>query len=890
MKKHTYHLSTIILALSFGGVLIIATLFGVISFIATQGIIEREITQSFDYRHRIIQLTLNEKLGRTASRLSALSMSGQLINAVEKNSQMAIEEALFSVLQNEEAHLLDALMLRDEKGNILGDVNSPLSPLAVLSEQLISPSSSRKETWQLIRMSAAEGPIYALIYSVPVVEREFGRVVGSIQAAISISENIPLAKALQEAADVETLLILDDDFVITSASPLQNENFIQKMRASRKPMIHVGEDVASMMNVEIASAGPTHIQIMTRMHGDNVSSLQKLYSKGGIFMIVGALLTALAIAYMVRNLMSRSSDRLLSYVEDVTVNEATAKFVFGPVQEFNQLGTVLGGMMNTIRENERYLTNLIEMANAPIIAWNGEGYITQFNQAAERAFGYSSDDVLGKLVHQVVSGIEQDKTDAKSVLERSLEGTAIDNWEMVIKNPVDEKTYYMSWSMSPVAYYDDGQVMTILAQGQDMTHRRKVEEKLQRINEDLEVRVLERTRTMEEEIVERRHIEEVLRESEERFRDIAEAASDWFWETDADSKFTYMSDKATRATGFETGEVIGKTRMELVAPEMLDDEKAKWQEHIEMLDLHKSFHGFEFRLNSKSGREMFFRISGKPIFDIKTDEFLGYRGAGRDVTKNYVQQQELRLAKEQAENANQAKSEFLSSMSHELRTPLNGILGFSQLLLMPKVSDLTGKQHEFVSQIIKAGEHLLDLINDILDLAKIEARKVHVSLEPVDPRDVLHDVLELLEGVSKDRNISVNCALKDKKLPFVNADYTRLKQVLVNIGSNSIKYNKINGSVVFDCQICTDENMLEFSVQDTGAGIAKNELQALFLPFNRLGAETGETEGTGIGLTISSQLVHLMGGEIGVESEIGQGSRFWFRLPLSDEKSVIQTL
>jgi len=249
-----------------------------------------------------------------------------------------------------------------------------------------------------------------------------------------------------------------------------------------------------------------------------------------------------------------------------------------------------------------------------------------------------------------------------------------------------------------------------------------------------------------------------------------------------------------------------------------------------------------------------------------------------DVSTSVLANKELTLAKDEAEKANLAKSEFLSSMSHELRTPMNAILGFGQMLELNLKEPLTEQQKNCVNHIMVGGEHLLGLIDQVLDLAKIESGKLSLSLEKVDLADICRECLALVDRQAMDRGLDVVFDMKTKYA--IEADYSRFKQVLLNLLSNAVKYNRKGGRLVLACKDVAD-NKVRVSVTDTGDGIAEGEQHKLFEPFNRLGKEAGKIEGTGIGLTITKRLVEAMGCVIDFESEVGVGSTFWVECPKS---------
>jgi PAS domain S-box-containing protein len=375
---------------------------------------------------------------------------------------------------------------------------------------------------------------------------------------------------------------------------------------------------------------------------------------------------------------------------------------------------------------------------------------------------------------------------------------------------------------------------------------------------------------------------EALRDSEARYRSVVSQVQEVIFRTDGAGRWIFLNPAWTEITGFTEAESLGTALVDYVHPDDRAGEVAAFQA---LADGTARSARHEVRYLTRTGGTRWVEVHAGVSRDAR-GVLLGTAGTLRDVTERRQTEEALRAARETAEAANRAKSEFLSRMSHELRTPLNAILGFGQLL---ELEELAPENRESVEHILKGGRHLLDLINEVLDLSGIEAGRLRLSAEPVDVNDVAREVLDLLRPLALRRHIRVS-APDVSDLPDVSgglagwhvlADRQRLKQVLLNMLSNAIKYNVAGGTIVLTAEEAAP-GRLRVSVTDTGLGIAAGRMERLFTPFDRLGAEQTDTEGTGLGLALSKRLAEAMGGSMGAESRIGEGSTFWIELPLAE--------
>ncbi len=537
-------------------------------------------------------------------------------------------------------------------------------------------------------------------------------------------------------------------------------------------------------------------------------------------------------------------------------------------------GTIIGylliGTDNTARKQAEAAllkagalqSAIFNSANFSSIATDAKGVIQIFNVGAERMLGYTAAEVMNKITPADISD-PREVIDRAEALSMELGTPITPGFEALVFKAsrgiedIYELTYIRKdgsrfpavVSVTALRDAQDG-IIGYLLIGTDNTARKQIEE-------------------------ERKKLDQRLRDQQFYTRSLIESNVDALMTTDPVGIISDVNKQMEALTGCTRDELIG-------APfKSYFTDPGRAEAGIKRVLNENKVTNYELTARARDGTETIVSYNATTFYD-RDRNLQGVFAAARDVTErkllDAVLQQsniELEKAKSAAEKANLAKSDFLSSMSHELRTPLNAILGFAQLIdtgLPPP----TVAQKRSVNQILQAGWYLLELINEILDLALIESGKLSMSTEPVAMDAVLQECRTMIEPQAKKRAIKVTFS-QGAALYHVRADRTRLKQVLINLLSNAIKYNRLGGTVEVAC-LPDDFGRLRIGVQDSGEGLSSEKIEQLFQPFNRLGQEASEEEGTGIGLVVCKHLAGLMGGDIGVSSTVGVGSLFWIEL------------
>jgi len=496
---------------------------------------------------------------------------------------------------------------------------------------------------------------------------------------------------------------------------------------------------------------------------------------------------------------------------------------------------------------------ILNSANFSSIATDEKGVIQLFNVGAERMLGYSAAEVIDRITPADISDPQEVIVRAEA-LSRELGTTIAPGFDALAFKAsrgiedIYELTYIRKDGsrfpaiVSVTALRDDRDlIIGYLLIGTDNSARKRVEE--------------------------------TLRWTEESFRLMVESVSDYaIVMLDPEGSVVSWNTGAERIKGFHADEIVGRHFAIFYPPD--DVGIGKPQKDLDAAAASGRFECEGWRVR-KNGSLFCANIVITAIRD-HAGNLRGFAKLTRDLTARNKVEAVLTNAKAVAEKANLAKSEFLSSMSHELRSPLNAILGFAQLMEADSPAP-TPAQAESISQILNAGWYLLELINEILDLAAIESGKLSISLETVSLNELLLECQSMIEALAQRRTVRMSFPATGGDF-HVHADRTRIKQVLINLLSNAIKYNTVGGSVVVDCSAKPDTGRVRITVTDTGPGLSAEKLTQLFQPFNRLGREGTGEEGTGIGLVVSKRLVELMDGTIGVESNIGMGSVFWVDL------------
>lgn len=395
---------------------------------------------------------------------------------------------------------------------------------------------------------------------------------------------------------------------------------------------------------------------------------------------------------------------------------------------------------------------------------------------------------------------------------------------------------------------EDGETVYLNGAFQDVTDHKRQQERLRKANEDMRIAFEQRD------------------QAERRFFDIASVSLDWFWETDENDRFTYISESYERATGGDASIFLGRTREELRRKSAAEGD-VDWNWLEAQIASREPFEDFVYRNLGSTGAENWVRVSGAPFFDAE-GRFAGYRGVGSNVTALYS---EIK----RAEAANAAKSEFLANMSHEIRTPLNGVLGLAE--------ELTGHvEGEDASRLLRnitsSGEQLLSVINDVLDFSKIEAGRLELDVAPFQPQELLERLSALHSFRAEEKGLYLRLNNKIAADVWLDGDAHRIMQILHNLVGNAIKFTE-TGGVEVEASL-TDNNLLSFVVSDTGIGMSADQAATVFNEFSQADTSTSrQFGGTGLGLAITKSLVKIMMGDITMKSAAGDGATFQVILP-----------
>ncbi|MDX2229548.1 MAG: PAS domain S-box protein [Leptolyngbyaceae cyanobacterium bins.349] len=502
-----------------------------------------------------------------------------------------------------------------------------------------------------------------------------------------------------------------------------------------------------------------------------------------------------------------------------------------------------------LRQSEYKFRAIVENANDLIYVIDGGGRILYMSPNSAAINGFNSEEMEGRTFDRFV--YPDDLAIGGDAIGRAIAGEKF-SFELRSFHKNGSVRWFSS-NISPFQLADGTQVM--MGIGRDVTDRKRLEED--------------------------------LRQSQQFLNSVIENIPLGFFAKDVrdDYRYVLINKGAEQFIGFSREQGIGCSDYELLPKVQADYYRQQDQTVVQARSLIETP---EVEITTTTGERLLARVIKFPLFDDQGN-LTHLLCLNDDITERKQREEELRLAKEAAEAANRAKSVFLANMSHELRTPLNVILGFTQL--MERENALSDRQRNFITTINRSGEHLLNLINDVLEMSKIEAGRITLNPEPFDLRHLLHTLQEMFRIRAEAKGLSLTFQIAPNLPPSLVADEGKLRQVLINLLSNAVKFTE-RGNITLSVEFPPPSSLLPtphllFTITDTGIGIAPGEVEQLFQPFVQTASGLQVKEGTGLGLTISRQFVQLMGGDIHLESVVGQGSTFTFQIPVTLTNTIV---
>lgn len=609
------------------------------------------------------------------------------------------------------------------------------------------------------------------------------------------------------------------------------------------------------------------------IHPDDIS----IYNE----MLIKSKKQQLSISKDIRLIMPDGSLKWISYHVRPTIENKRVKGLNGVILDITE----------TKYRNEELarLSQAVTQSPVAVLITDTDGNMEFANPAFEKISGYTFAELYGKHTRILKSGLNEKSTYA-NLWETITKG---EKWQTEwINKRKNGELYWEQITISPIVN-EKGKTTNFLALKQDISERKKFEEEILELNTNLEKKVAERTveledsnKTLVAEISDRKKAEELLLWNKSLLEMMSNSSPLGFLVVDnRTDEILYFNNRFCEIWEIEhlqermhKGELKNNDIIPYCTP-VLVDVKAFAATCTPLQDENNAIvlsDEIPFT-NNRTIHRYTTQIRGA------NNRYFGRFYIFEDVTDVKNHEQELNNARREAEIANIAKSEFLSRMSHELRTPLNSILGFTQLLEMSEPNLI---QQKGIKHILQSGRHLLNLINEVLDISRIESGKIHIVPETVVLKPLINEMLDVIRPLAQNRNITIpTCNIPDYLC--VTADNQRLKQVLLNLLNNAVKYNKENGNISIEITgQDSGQKMVRIEIIDTGVGLSTEDLNKIFVPFERASAAKTDIEGIGLGLSVSKKMIEAMNGNIGVTSQLNTGSTFWIELPAAQCNAI----
>jgi len=593
-----------------------------------------------------------------------------------------------------------------------------------------------------------------------------------------------------------------------------------------------------------------HIGIDAEAHTSTIRKATQSQIISALFITVIISLIAIALSSRISRPITDLASKLVTYGQGKTSLNITPDSS-SSIKELNDLSVSFSQMIADRKKTDLELQQIkytLDQTHDCIFMFDAQELnFFYVNQGAVDQVGYSYDELLQMTPYAIKP--DYDEANFKQLIEPFLSGEVASHTFRTRHQHKDGHIIPVEIFLQYITLDDNARFIAVV---RDITDRIAIENQLKLANDELEQRVEERTVTIKQQAT------------------ILNQIHDSVISTDLNGTISSWNKGAERLFGYTQDEAIGKNISSLYP----EDQLSTLQNDVIQPLLENGDHEIEVEMINNLGERFSAHLSLSLLRNDAGDP-VGMVGYSLDITDRKRAEEELQKTKMLAEKASQSKTEFLSRMSHELRTPMNAILGFGQILEHNLNGTMTEEEVDSVQEILKGGYHLLELINEVLDLSRVESGRLQLSLEDVELCQLVKETTMLIKPLADSSQISINLPDTLENM-IIHADRMRIKQVIVNILSNAVKYNRKQGSIDIKCE--KEKDLIRLSISDTGPGIPKGLQNRVFEPFDRLNADTTTIEGTGIGLSLAKKLIEFMNGRIGFDSCENKGTTFWIEI------------